>query len=656
MKRRIFVITALLLCHCVMAGDAVEMKKDYPIHPVAFTEVRIEDGFWAPRLETNRIVSVQYAFEQIEQLGVVDNFAVAGGFKEGSYQGGRQYHDSEFFKVIEAASYTLRLHRDEELEKYLAHLAELIEAAQEDDGYLYTWRTVDPCGLDVRRCGKSRWSNLFFGHELYNMGHFYEAAIAYYQATGSRKLLDVALKNAELINNEFGPGRRMAPPGHQEIETGLCKLYRITGDERYLKLARFFLDERGHEHNRRKLYGIYSQDHKPVMEQTEAVGHAVRAGYMYSAMADVAALSGDNSYINTIDTIWENVVSKKQAITGGVGARHEKESFGDNYELPNKTAYNETCAAIANMMWNHRLFLLHGDAKYLDVLERVLYNGFLSGVSLEGDKFFYCNPLESDGKWEFNKGWATRFPWSKSMCCPTNVTRFLPSLPGYAYAWRDDTIYVNLFIGGTGKIRMKDNTVLLQQQTQYPWDGKIKINVEPQQEKTFTIFIRIPGWARNRPIPSDLYHYSIESKEKPTLSVNTKAIKLEIEKGFARIERQWKKCDTIELNLPMPVRRVLCNEKVEENRGKIALERGPIVYCVEWFDNGGKVDNIELADDDEFEIGYAKYLLGGVNVIKSRRSDFLAIPYYAWSHRGEGEMKVWLPRKTAVSEKNNSKK
>ncbi|MHC4666460.1 MAG: glycoside hydrolase family 127 protein, partial [Planctomycetota bacterium] len=449
-----------------------------------------------------------------------------------------------------------------------------------------------------------------------------EAAIAYYQATGNRTLLDVALKNAELIDKEFGPGRRMAPPGHQEIEIGLCKLYRLTGDEKYLKLAKFFLDVRGHQHGGRELYGAKRQDHKPVLEQTEAVGHAVRAGYMYSAMADVAALTGDDRYIKAIDTIWENVVSKKQCITGSVGARHKNEAFGDDYELPNRTAYNETCATIANMMWNHRLFLLHGDAKYIDVLERVLYNGFLSGVSLSGDKFFYCNPLESDGKWKFNKGWATRFPWSASMCCPTNVTRFL-------------------FMSGQAKIALDDKSVLLRQETDYPWEGDVKIAVEPARPSEFGIYIRVPGWARGEPVPSDLYRYAKENKEQVVLKLNGKAIGLGIEKGFARIRRIWTKGDVIELHLPMRVRRVLCNEKVGENRGKVALERGPVVYCAEWFDNGGKVNNIKVADDEEFDVTFTGEL-GGSNVIKAQQSDFLAIPYYAWSHRGVGEMAVWL--------------
>ncbi|MHC4061235.1 MAG: glycoside hydrolase family 127 protein [Planctomycetota bacterium] len=632
-----------LVCFCTKA-EAVggDRQKDYPIQPVAFTDVRIDDEFWGLRLETNRRVSIPYAFKQIEEMGIADNFAIAGGSKKGGYKGGRQYHDSEFFKVIEGASYTLRSAPDAELEKYLAKLADLIAAAQEEDGYLYTWRTVDPCGLDEGRCGRTRWSNLSFGHELYNVGHLYEAAIAYYQATGKRTLLDVALKNAALIGEEFGPGKRMGPPGHQEIEIALCKLYRLTGEERYLKLAKFFLDVRGHQHGGRELYGAKRQDHKPVSEQTEAVGHAVRAGYMYSAMADVAALTGDSNYVKAIDTIWENVVSKKQYITGSVGARHKNEAFGDDYELPNRTAYNETCAAIANMMWNHRLFLLHGDAKYIDVLERVLYNGFLSGVSLKGDKFFYCNPLESDGKWKFNKGWATRFPWSASMCCPTNVVRFLPSLPGYAYAHTGDTIYVNLFMSGQAKIALDGKSVLLRQETDYPWEGDVRIGVEPERPAEFAIYLRVPGWARGEPMPSDLYRYAKEDKDDVLLKLNGRPIGPGIEKGFARIRRIWTKGDVIELHLPMPVRRVLCNEKSEENRGKITLERGPVVYCAEWFDNGGKVSHVAVYED-EFEVEYHKDVLGGINIVRSKRGTLAAIPYYAWAHRGVGEMAVWLP-------------
>jgi DUF1680 family protein len=488
----------------------------------------------------------------------------------------------------------------------------------------------------------------------------YEAAVAHYQATGKRSFLDVAVKNADLLCRVFGPGKNQGVPGHQEVEIGLVKLYRATGNEKYLKLAKFFLDERG-KADGRKLYGPYNQDHKPVVEQNEAVGHAVRAGYMYSGMADVAALTGDTGYIKAIDRIWENVVSKKQHLTGGVGARHQGESFGDNYELPNKTAYNETCAAIANVMWNHRLFLLHGDTKYIDVLERVIYNGFLSGISLSGDKFFYPNPLASDGKYKFNQGALTRKAWFDCSCCPTNVVRFMPSLGGYVYAVSGDVLYVNLYIGGSGTARVGKNTVRLKQETRYPWDGRTKITIEPENPAEFAIYVRIPGWAQGKPVPSNLYRYLNKSDKKVTLKVNGKPIKLDVEKGFARIRRKWKKGDVIDLNLPVPIRRVLCNEKVKDNIGRVALERGPIVYCAEGVDNGGQALNIVLSDDVELKAEYHKDILGGVTVMSGRAcglypsadgkvvarkdQDFVAIPYYAWSHRGAGEMAVWLPRK-----------
>ncbi|MDZ7333408.1 MAG: glycoside hydrolase family 127 protein, partial [candidate division KSB1 bacterium] len=413
----LFVAMVLLFTAC-----SKKPQKDYPIKPVPFTDVQVTDQFWQPRMETNRTVTIPYDFKKCEETGRIDNFAKAGGLMEGEFVGIR-YNDSDVYKVIEGAAYSLRLYPDPQLEQYLDDLIAKIAAAQEDDGYLYTARTINPA-KPPKNAGPERWSYLIHSHELYNVGHMYEAAVAYYQATGKRSLLDVAIKNANLIDSVFGPGKKHDPPGHQEIEIGLTKLYRVTGDERYLKLAKFFLDQRGRYIGRKPydeyISAEYTQDHKPVIEQDEAVGHAVRAGYMYSGMADVAALTGDQDYIKAIDRIWENVVSKKLYITGGIGARSEGEAFGDNYELPNLEAYNETCAAIANMFWNHRLFLLHGDAKYIDVLERTLYNGFLSGVGLDGNEFFYPNPLESDGR-------HNRSPWFDCACCPVNVVLFLPS-------------------------------------------------------------------------------------------------------------------------------------------------------------------------------------------------------------------------------------
>jgi len=578
------------------------------------------------------------------------------GLMPGEFEG-RRYNDSDVFKIMEGAAYSLRLHPDPELEQYMDDLIAKVAAAQEDDGYLFTTRTIDPEN-PAPGSGKERWSNLGSSHELYNVGHMYEAAVAYYLASGKRNFLNVAIKNADLIASVFGPDKRRGFPGHQEIEIGLVKLYRVTGDEKYLKLAKFFLDERGPKYHRKMFpetseFSIYDQDwylqaHQPVLEQDEAMGHAVRATYMYSGMADVAALTGDIRYIQAIDRIWENVVSRKLYVTGGIGSRHESEAFGENYELPNATAYNETCAAIGNVFWNHRLFLLHGGAQYLDVLERTLYNGLLSGISLSGDRFFYPNPLESDGKYEFNQGETTRKPWFDCACCPVNVARFLPSFPGYVYASQDDRLYVNLFVAGKGNVRIGSNLVEVSQETRYPWDGGIRITIDPEQSLEFTVYIRIPGWARNEPVPGDLYSFLDVSEEQVALKVNSQQVPVELTKGFARIRRLWAEGDEIEIVLPMPVRRIVSHQNVKHNQGLVALQRGPLVYCFEGVDNDSQALKRVLPDDAVFEVEFRPELLGGINVIKVKRRDsaglLVAVPYYSWSHRGPGEMAVWLPR------------
>jgi DUF1680 family protein len=441
------------------------------------------------------------------------------------------------------------------------------------------------------------------------------------------------------------------------------KLYRATGDERYLALARFFLDQRGHAEGH-ALYGAYNQDHLPVVEQSEAVGHAVRAGYMYAGMADVGALSGDQAYVDAIGRIWKNVVGRKLYLTGGIGARHEGEAFGDDYELPNRTAYAETCAAIANALWNHRLFLLYGDARYLDVLERVIYNGVLSGVSLSGDRFFYPNPLAADGKYAFNQGALGRKEWFDCSCCPTNVVRFLPSIASYVYAHREDDLFVNLFVAGRAEVDVDGRRVGIRQETRYPWEGRVVVTLEPEGEVELGLHVRVPGWARGRPVPSDLYRYLDTDTSPFVLSVNGEPTKVELVRGFAVVRRTWRKGDTVELNLPMPVRRVVSHEKVEADAGRVALERGPLVYCAEAVDNGGRVFNLVLPDDVPLQARPRPDLLGGVTVIEGQalalradedgrsvvtlEQDFRAVPYYAWAHRGEGEMAVWLPRQVLL--------
>ncbi len=653
MKKQSIATLMILAVFFSCAACTQKSRSDYPVKPVPFTDVHFSDDFWLPRMEINRKVTIPYTLEQCEETGRIKNFEIAAGMAEGGFCSAYPFDDSDVYKIIEGASYSLKVHPDPDLGKYLDELIAKIGAAQEDDGYLYTARTIYPEPPKVRWVDtEERWDNMYLGHELYNVGHMYEAAVAHFQATGKRTFLDIAIKNADLIESVFGPGKKTGVPGHQEIEIGLVKLYRVTGESKYLDLAKFFLDERGHPHGR-ELYGEYSQDHMPVTEQTEPVGHAVRAAYMYSGMADVAALTGEAAYRKALEILWNNVISKKMYLTGGIGSRSGGESFGEDYELPNATAYCETCAAIAHAFWNHRMFLLSGDAKYLDVLERVLYNGILSGIALTGDLFFYPNPLESHGQHE-------RSPWFTCACCPSNVTRFVPSVPGYVYATQGDDLFVNLFVHSEANIQTDSQTVEIKQETAYPWEGSVKITVSPEKSKTFALAIRIPGWTRNQPVPSGLYRYMDSSGQKAAISVNGKPYDYTLEKGFARIRRKWKREDTVDIFLPLSVRRVLSHKKVEENAGKVALERGPIVYCAEWVDNYGFVSNLVLYDTAQLWPEKREDLLNGVVVLNGEvtalkyaedrvteinaEQKFTAIPYYAWAHRGKGEMAVWIPR------------
>ncbi len=651
----VFCFVALLIVGIACQGKG---KRDYSVKPVEFTKVKILDEFWRSRMETNRRVTIPFAMEQNEETGRVDNFEIAGGLKQGEYKGER-YNDTDVYKVMEGAAYTLATESDPELEKYLDELIGIIAAAQEEDGYLFTPRTASP-EKPVIGIGEERWSNLGVSHELYNVGHMYEAAVAHYQATGKRNFLDIAIKNADLLVRTFGPDKLRSAPGHQEVEIGLVKLYRVTGNQDYLNLAKYFLDQRGRdlklkfypEGHRFAIYNdpIQIQAHKPVLEQEEAVGHAVRAMYMFAGMADVAALTGDEEYVHASDRLWENVVTKKMALTGGLGAHHDRERFGKNYELPNLTSYNETCAAIGSVLWNHRLFLLHKNARYIDVLERTLYNGVVVGVSLEGDTFFYPNPLASDGKFRFNKGAACRQPWFGTACCPGNIARFIPSIPGYIYASTEDEIYLNLFVVSETTVNLGGQMIRIEQETQYPWDGKVRIKISPTHETEFTLYVRIPGWAQNQPVPGDLYRYGNAVDAQPEITVNDESMTIGLENGFVRLRRMWKPGDTVKIDLPMPVRLVVSHPNVKENLGKAALERGPLVYCVEGIDHGGKALDLMLSGDPEFFAEYDPDFLNGLVVIKGRafqdgkEKTLTAIPYYAWSHRGTGEMTVWIDR------------
>jgi hypothetical protein len=627
---------------------APQAEKDYPIRPVPFTRVRFTDAFWAPRMETNRSVTLPACFRKCEETGRIDNFSKAAGLMEGPFKG-IPFDDSDVYKVMEGAAYSLALRPDPGLDQYLDGLIAKIAAAQEPDGYLYTARklmTPEQCAKTL--AGPRRWEFESSSHELYNAGHLYEAAAAHFQATGKRNLLDVAIKNANLLLEVFGPGKRGEVPGHQEIEIGLAKLFRVTGDERYLKLAKFYVDERGNPKGH-KLYGEYSQDHKPIFEQTEPVGHSVRAGYFYAGVADVAALTGEEAYRKAVDRLWEYTVATKLYLTGGVGSIGGHEGFGPPYELPNR-CYNETCAAIAMALWNQRMFLLHGDAKYADVLERILYNGTLSGVALTGDKFFYPNPLASPGHY-------VRSPWFGCACCPTNVVRFMPSLAGYVYAVRGDEVFVNLYAGGTGNVAVANQTVKIIQETRYPWDGKVAITVTLEKAAPFALRLRIPGWARNEVIPGDLYRYSDAAKPAWAVSVNGEKAAGQPEKGYVTLRREWKAGDAVTLDLAMPVRRVAAHEKVGADRGRTALERGPLVYCFEGIDNGGRIEDLVVGPGAAIETEARPDLLNGVTVLKVKASrvrigengalatdpaEALAVPYYSWAHRDKGPMAVWM--------------
>ena len=616
---------------------------DYPIQPVPFTSVHIQDDFWTPRLETNRQITLPYNFKKCEETGRLRNFAIAGGLEEGQFEG-IFFNDSDVFKVIEGASYSLQVHDDPELKSFLDDLIRKIAAAQEADGYLYTNRTIDP-EKAADGGGAQRWTNLQTYHELYNVGHLYEAAVAHYQATGERTLLDVALKNADLVDEVFGPGKNMGVPGHQEIELGLVKLYRVTGEKRYLDLAKFFIDERGnaegHNTTEGKYAGKYQQDHMPLAEQEEAVGHAVRAGYFYSAATDVAALTGETAYDEALDKIWNDIVHQKIYITGGIGAEPKYEGFGPDYELPNATAYTETCAAIALMLWNERMFLKSGNVKYIDVFERTLYNGFLAGVSFEGNTFFYPNPLEADGFTKFNQGVCGRSPWFDCSCCPVNVVRILPSLPGYIYATREKEVYVNLYMGNKAEIPIGDQMLQLIQTTNYPRDGKIELEVLNSEAITANFKLRVPGWVRNEVMDGDLYKYTDNQTPSIHLTVNGESVEPVLENGYISLEkRNWQQNDKINISFEMPVRKVASHDLVVANKGKVALERGPIVYCAEEVDNPKGVLNTLVPADEEFTYSFEKGLLGGLGKIES--PTLTAIPYYAWAHRGNGEMAVWI--------------
>lgn len=664
LTRKLILFTSLIFAYTF----AFSQQKDYPYQSVAFNKVRLTDNFWLPRIKINHTVTIPASFERCEKTGRVKNFVMAAE-RSGKFCTIFPFDDTDIYKTIEGASYSLSLFPDSKLEKYIDSLITIVGAAQEEDGYLYTARTINPNDVGPW-VGKVRWEKeRELSHELYNAGHMYEAAAAHYLATGKKSFLNIALKNADLVCSVFGSGKKHVAPGHEVVEMGLVKLYRITGKKEYLQTAKFFVEERGHykgydsTSNDQWKNGKYWQDDKPVIEQSEAEGHAVRAGYLYSAMADVAALTGDTLMLRAVDTIWQNMVSKKIYVQGGAGAVGAGERYGENYELPNATAYNETCAAIANVFWNERMFLLHGESKYIDVLEKILYNGLISGVGLDGKSFFYTNAMQIRNSFTHPDMEAERSGWFPCSCCPTNVVRLLPSVPGYIYAQKDDKVFINLFISGHATMQVSGKPVEITQQNNYPWDGNLQFSISTKSAVAFSMMIRIPGWSKNEAIPSDLYYFKNNSPKNVIIKINGTQADYIIENGYAVLSKTWNKNDKVEVELPMETKRVMADVKVKNDNGKVALQRGPIMYCAEWVDNDGKASNIIIPPAAVFSASFDGSLLQGIEVLHTKTpvlkiaadgqrvetimQDFTAIPYYAWANRGKGEMILWFPEKIA---------
>ena len=678
------ILTSIVLAAAaIMPATAQKTKtlsNGYPFSQVPFTSVKIaHDSFWGNRLQAAREVTIPLAFSKCETEHRYKNFEMAAyTLQHPGHKGletkewnvskfmGFSFDDTDVYKTIEGASYILQTYPDKKLKAYIDSVLDVVAAAQEPDGYLYTARTINP-KHPHGWSGDKRWvKDEELSHELYNLGHMVDAACAHYQATGSTKFLDIAKRYADSVVREVGPkdGQAKVVPGHQIAEMALARLYTLTGEKKYLDEAKYLLDYRG----KTKIRNPYSQSHEPILKQSEAVGHAVRAGYMYAGIADVAALTQDSDYIKTIDRIWDNIVSKKYYITGGVGARHAGEAFGSNYELPNMTAYNETCAAISMVYLFERMFLLHGDSKYIDCLERTLYNGVISGMSMDGGRFFYPNPLSSDGKYAFNAdNNTTRQPWFGCACCPSNLCRFIPSVPGYLYGVKDNNIFVNLFAANVSTIKVNGKDVMLEETTEYPWNGDIKITVKKSNAKNANLLIRIPGWARNQVVPSDLYQFADKETPSYSVTVNGKAVKADLSanKGYLPV-KNIRKGDVVRIHFDMPVRTVIANQKVADDKSKVAVERGPLVYCAEAADNNGEpvlravmnkkptfsvvdnysIQNTETKNAPAFTVKAIKtegqILNDSADGISLKNCTLTLIPYYAWNHRGANQMNVWF--------------
>ncbi|MES2794315.1 MAG: beta-L-arabinofuranosidase domain-containing protein [Bacteroidota bacterium] len=630
---------------------------DYPIQPVDFTKVKITGGFWKSRLDTVSHRTIPYAFQKCEETGRINNFIFAGKLAEGKFKGSFGFDDSDVYKIMEGASYALMNEANPKMDAYLDKIISYMAAAQEPDGYLYTAWSLKANDYNKFQCCTYDPAGKFVGdkmsHELYNAGHMYEAAVAHYRATKKKTFLNIATKNADLIYHLAVDKKQGFYSGHQEIEVGLIKLYRVTNDKKYLDLAKLLLERRGKTGDK-TAKGIhqdtYAQDHIPVVDQTEAVGHSVRAVYMYSAMADIAAITGDKAYLNAVDKLWTNIVSKKMYITGGLGSAPGIEGFDAAYELPNN-AYAETCAAIANVYWNHRMFLLHGEAKYMDVLERSLYNGLMAGISLEGEKFFYPNPLVFDGKAKFNQGANCRSSWFDCSCCPSNLSRFVPSVSGYVYGVKNNNVYINLFMDSKASLSVGNKNFELTQKTNYPWAGNVEMIIGSATGKATNLQIRIPGWTQNEAVPSDLYTFITKTNQKTSIKINGKSVAYKIENGYASVSKTWKKGDKITVDFPMESKIIESHPNIKTNLNTLAVQRGPMLYCAEGVDN----QNQELSIDQSSSWipDYQAQFLNGVTILKGKGYDKLnqkptnitLVPYVVWSHREISPMAVWLNKK-----------
>lgn len=661
----------MLLMLVLPALVFAEVSPRNGLEEVDHDRVELADGFWGDRLKRHHQVTVPHALNKCDETGHLHNFDLAAGVIEGRHIGNKAF-DSDIYKALEGAIYSLQHFDDSRLRWQVESYLDRIVAAQRADGYLVScFISTEPGQI---------WANLRLDHELYNAGHYFEMAVAHHRLSRQVKVLRSAQRFADCIDRTFGPGKRYDVGGHEEVELALIRLYRVTGEKRYLDLCRFFLDERGHAHGSSRQPFDYStvntdlpdfdhlppderrrakrrarnsirngrmQDHKPLIEQHEAIGHAVRAGYIYSAMADVARFSDAPAYEKAVTHIWTDVVGRKMYLTGGIGtAQYHDEGFGDPYLLPNESAYCESCAAIAHVFWQHRMNLLHADARYADVMELTLYNGMLSGIALSGDRFFYQNPLASKGR-------RRRSPWIGLACCPTNLSRIIPQVGRFVYARKDDRLYVNLYATGTTTLRGgKHDGITIRQRTDYPWDGRVKLSLNPDRFGEWTLCLRVPGWARGRPVPSDLYRYASPKVPPIHLTVNGKAVDANPKAdGYVHLKRTWQAGDVVELELPMPVQRVYAHDKVEANRGKVALMRGPIVYCLEGIDHPQRdLFTLALPESAILSAEYRADLLNGVSVIRSPGRDaegkavaLTAVPYYAWQNRDTGTMTVWIP-------------